>query len=430
LAIHSTEELDKLEPGAPVSILVIDELTTSFEDLAFARYSLKKYLNTQGDTLQQPMMLISANYKNIKVIRDYTTSKREILDALDHHIADYGSIFTRAQNSSFANETTAMAFIVLTGVAKATAGHPGHKNMIWIGRGFPSIDRTQLTPTDEEKLDAELASCAGLLRNSRVTLYTIDPAGLVGQALDNSDDDFQMDPFGGQIDFDTMAILTGGKALHGRNDVDTSIDETVRDGESFYTLTYRPPTVSADEKPYRNTRVVMKDPSLRATTRGGYFTVPAPVAPIRADNGKYSSDFLVDLGTADSSLLVYDGLPMEIIRDANVPDLFTVRVEAAGMPVQTDADGKSMVKLTLVAQTFDRNGKGLQRIARLVTATVPTETGAWKIELPVKLSTLSPAARVRFIVRDNATGKLAADNYFLVDDKTNKQSVVGTQKRK
>jgi len=71
--VNSTAELDRVEPDAPVSIVVIDELTTKFEDLAFARYSLKKYLKAQGDTLEQPTMLIAANFKNIAVLRDYTT---------------------------------------------------------------------------------------------------------------------------------------------------------------------------------------------------------------------------------------------------------------------------------------------------------------------------------------------------------------------
>ncbi len=417
VAIHSTAELDKLEPRAPVSILVIDELTTRFEDLAFARYSLKKYLNNQGDTLQQPTMLISAGYKNIKVIRDYTTSKKEILDALDHHITDYGSLLTKGQNASFANETISAAFIVLAGVANATAGHPGHKNLIWIGRGFPAIDRTELTSEDSEKLDATLAAYTSLLRDSRVTLYTIDPAGLSGSAPAEDENGVVNDPFGGQIDFDTMATSTGGRALHGRNDVDAQIEETVRDGENFYSLTYRPSTVSEEAKPFRSIRVAMKEPGLRATTREGYFTVASPVAPVRNDDGKYSSQFLIDLGTADSNLLVYDGLPLQVTRDTNEPDLFKLRVRTAGLPVVMDASGRATVQLTLLAQTFDRKGKRLQRIARLVTAAVGI-TDAQMIELPVKLSTQSTAARMRFIVRDNANGKLGADNYFLVDKKT------------
>jgi VWFA-related protein len=68
--VNSTDQLDQTEPDAPVSIIVIDELTTKFADLAFARYSLKKYLKAQGDTLEQPTMLVAVNYRNIQVLRD------------------------------------------------------------------------------------------------------------------------------------------------------------------------------------------------------------------------------------------------------------------------------------------------------------------------------------------------------------------------
>jgi len=136
VAITSTAELDRQEPNAPVSIIVLDEVTTKFEDEAFARYSLKKYLNGQSDTLQQPTMLIAVNFRNIMVLRDYTTSRKEILDALDKHFAGYN---WKAINGAWTAEQLNAAFASLIGVARATAGHPGHKNMIWVGRGFPSF---------------------------------------------------------------------------------------------------------------------------------------------------------------------------------------------------------------------------------------------------------------------------------------------------
>ena len=42
LTIDSTADLDRLAPRAPVNIVLLDEFTTHFEDMAFARYSIKK----------------------------------------------------------------------------------------------------------------------------------------------------------------------------------------------------------------------------------------------------------------------------------------------------------------------------------------------------------------------------------------------------
>ena len=55
LAISSTQELDRLAPRAPVNIILLDEFNTRFEDMAFARYSLRKFLESSpADSPRQP----------------------------------------------------------------------------------------------------------------------------------------------------------------------------------------------------------------------------------------------------------------------------------------------------------------------------------------------------------------------------------------
>ena len=136
IEIHSTAELDRLKPDAPVSIVVLDELTTKFEDQYFARYSLEKYLGKQGEILDQPLMLMARSLDHTQVLHDYTTSKREILDTLNRHFV--GNDW-RAADPNWTNEHILAAFASLIEIAKATQGHSGHKNLIWIGRGFPTI---------------------------------------------------------------------------------------------------------------------------------------------------------------------------------------------------------------------------------------------------------------------------------------------------
>ncbi len=428
IQVHSTAELDRLEPDAPVSVIVIDELTTQFADLAFARYSLKKYLNAQGDTLQQPTMLVAANYDNVAMLHDYTTSRQEILDALDHHLGSAGSV-TRAQQSSWMNEQINGAFASVVGVAEAAAGHPGHKNLIWVGRGFPSIDPSTLDGEQRAALDKAIASCTNLLRDARVTLYSIDPAGLSASPPTQDEDGYETDPFGGQIDFDKMVTATGGLALHGRNDVDRLIDEAVRDGESFYTLSYTPSASSQDPQKFRNIRVVMKDRSLQTSTRQGYFAHGGAVEPALGAKGVYSHRLVFDLNTAGSNLMVYDGIPMTVVRDAKAPDHFLLRVPASSLMRQEDAGPEGNVELTVAAESFDRKGKLLNKHVQLVKLLVPApeygsvgpNTAASKtadVEVAATIPTQSPAARVRLIVRDNASGKIGADNFFLVDRKS------------
>jgi VWFA-related protein len=429
VAIHSTAELDKLEPEAPVSIIVLDEVTTLFQDEAFARYSLKKYLKTQGDMLSQPTMLVAVNLQKIMVLQDYTTSKPAILDALDHHFAGYN---WQAVNGSWKSEQFSAAFASLMAVAKATAGHAGHKNMVWVGRGFPGL-RWDTLPADEaDQLQALIENCAEVLRNARVTLYAIDPAGLAVEEPATDEDGFSEDsPFGGQVDFDEMAIETGGQAMHGRNDVDNLIGTGIRDGESFYTIAYRPAAVTDTAKPFRNITVKMRNPSLKAVTRAGYFTAVTVPPPAIDANGKPDKDVAFDVGVAAQSLLVYDGLPLTIARDTADPDRFHLGLKAASMPWTAEANGTRGTDLVLAVESFDRKGKMLAHSARTVHVTMKAAAAngpdAVQVGLAVNLPTAPPAARVRFVVRSTENGKVGADNVFLIDRKLISDSVTGLE---
>lgn len=422
IAITSTAELDHQEPKAPVSIIVLDEVTTKFEDEAFARYSLKKYLNGQSDTLQQPTMLVAVNFRNMMVLRDYTTSRKEILDALDKHFAGYN---WKAVNGAWTSEQINAAFASLIEVARATAGHPGHKNMIWVGRGFPSFRWDKLPLNTQEALKNAIANCANILRDARVTLYDIDPVGLTAAPPPVDQDGFYVDePFGGQVDFDTMAQATGGQSFHGRNDVDRLIDTEVNDGETFYTLTYKPTNVSQDPKDFRHIQVLLTDRSLRATTREGYFAASAPIQPALDAKGKPSTQLHFDIDIAAEGLMVFDGVSLTIVRDPNAPDSFRLRIPASNLAWSPIATGdKEQSELTVFSASFDRKGKPLSRRAQLMTVQLPTlPAGVTRddrmVNVPLTIPTASPAARLRFVVRSNANGKIGAENVFLVDRKT------------
>jgi VWFA-related protein len=418
VAIHSTAELDRLEPNAPVSILVIDEVTTTFEDLAFARKSLKKYLKGQGDTLDQPTMLVAANFRNVAVLRDYTTSKQAILDALDHHRTNYSDLDQRGSTTLIGDQLNA-SFRSLIGVAQATAGHAGHKNMIWIGRGFPTVNMSGLPQSESDSYKTELASCTRLLRDSRVTLYMLDPVGVSAyEAASFGANAATTDPFASQLDFDAIAVSTGGSSIHGRNDLNTMIEESAWGGESFYTLSYRPSSSGDNPMEFRNIKIGMRNKELRARTREGYYAGVAPVTSVLQADGKYSKRVVFDFNVASESLLNYDGVAMTVTRDPTIADTFYLQVRAADLPLQGDGSEKKSAELMIVVATFDRHGTMVEHNARLVTAEMDLGTARKGLEtgmirIPVSISTASPAVRVRFVVRADGNGKMGAGNFWL-----------------
>ena len=432
--IDSTAELDRREPDAPVTIIVLDELTSKFEDQYFARYSMTKYLSKQGDVLDQPMMLIARTIDRTMVLSDYTTSKRKILDALNRHFV--GNDW-RANNPNFNDVETSAAFASLLEVAKATQGHPGHKNLVWIGRGFPTLQWQNLQPNLTEELKTAVSKCVDLLREARVTLYVIDPVGV--QRLSGTSDENDVvtldDPFGQDVSFDSLARATGGESMHGRNDVDRLIGDAVDNGETFYTVAYRPfSPADSDPTKFRHIKVTVNDPSLIATSREGYYPrADQSAASAFADaKGKLTENTLFDLASASTGLMVFDGIPLTMSRKGPSMNEVDVSFPASTIGL-TLSDGKLRGDITLIALSFDSAGKVLTKDGRVVALHLAElQTGQPEdrsIHIATSLNTQLPIARVRIVIRSNSNGKVGADNLFLVDRATLKDRTTGVKSR-
>jgi VWFA-related protein len=406
LTIDSTSALDSLAPRAPVNIILLDEFNTRFEDMAFARYSLKKFLDRQPGKLSTPTMLIAVSLQNFTVLHDYTQSKDDLISSLDHHFAAYP---WQVHQYSWLAERYGTAFMTLRRVAQATVGHPGHKNMIWIGRGFPNLNLANFPVDTEQRVNSAVQDCVNTLRDARITLYTVDPAGLqVNQQAYGSDAAFT-DPFGGNYQFAKLATATGGRALYGRNDVDAQIGTAIRDGASFYTLTYRPTNDSRDLQKFRRIKVTVDRPGLTVTTREGYYLQygPGRVNPVNP-----SRRLVSDLISADSSTMVYDGVPISVRRSPEKPDTFNIHVDGKGLAwtYATDTEPRR-AEVILVASTFDKKNKELKRDAKMIRANAtgdvpPTGRLERSLDIHYLLAPDPKATRVRFVVRVAASGRI------------------------
>ncbi len=414
LTINSTAELDRQAPRAPVNIILLDEFNTRFEDMAFARYSLKKFLEKQPEKLDTPTMLVAVNLQHFSVLRDYTQDKQGLIEALDHHFAAYP---WQAQQGQWRAERFATAFGALMQVAQATVGHPGHKNMIWIGRGFPAIGFLNAQVDVEARVNNAVQECVNMLRDARVTLYSVDPAGLlVDPGVYGVEAAFD-DPFGGNYTFSKLARATGGKALYGRNDVDAEIATGIRDGSSFYTLTYRPGNTSTDPRKFRKIAVTLDRPGLTATTREGYYLA---YGPPRVDPDKPSRRLAFDLINAENSSIVYDGVPFTLVPTAGDPYSYMARIDARGLnwTYATDTEPRH-AELILMVTTFDKKGKELKRSAKNIKITAPKDVApTGRIErgadLPVKIDADAKAVRARVVVRVTATGRIGTQDVSLI----------------
>jgi hypothetical protein len=305
-------------------------------------------------------------------------------------------------------ERYATAFITLRRVAQAVTGHPGHKNMIWVGRGFPTT-RFDKWPIDtENRINSAVQECVNVLRDARVTLYTIDPAGVM-VSPDVYGGDPYADPFGGNYEFNRLAKATGGRTLYGRNDVDMEIGTAIQDGANFYTIAYRPANSSLDPQKFRKIKVTVDRPGLKVITREGYYLQygPGRVNPVNP-----SRRLMADLASADSSNMVYDGVAITPRQSATDPDAFTVHVDGRGLvwTYATDTEPRH-TEVIVDISTFDKKGKELKRQAKVVKMAAPSTdppTGRLlhDLNIPCKIDPNPKAVRVRFVVRVSATGRM------------------------
>ncbi|MDR3723046.1 MAG: VWA domain-containing protein [Terracidiphilus sp.] len=406
LSIESTADLDRLSPRAPVNIILLDEFNTRFEDMAFARYSLKKFLEKQPDKLATPTMLIAVDLQHFTVLRDYTQNKEELIKALDHHFVAYP---WQTHQYSWIGERYATAFITLRRVAQAVTGHPGHKNMVWIGRGFPAFNFTNASIDSSNRVENAVQDCVNVLRDARVTLYTIDPAGVQVNPGIYGGGPFAADPFGGNYEFSRLAKATGGRTLYGRNDVDMEIGTAIQDGSSFYTLAYRPANSSPDPRKFRHIKVTLSRPDLSVITRAGYYLERGPG---RVDATNPSRRLLSDLAAADSSTMVYDAVRISVEAMPNDPTQFAIHVDGHNLvwTPATDTEPRHS-EVVLVVSAYDKKDKELSRVAKMIRANAPTTvppSGRMLRDmiLQQKIDANPKAVRARFTVRVSATGRI------------------------
>lgn len=417
--ITSTADLEIRAPQSPVDIIVLDEMNTSFQDMAFARYALKKFLNTQPQQMQAPTMLIAVNYDKFIVLHDYTQNREDILRALDHHLTHYPWNLERGE-SKYMNFAKSLG--ALEQVAEGTRGHPGHKNIIWVGKGFPGIDLS--SPAVPSKLAAgvtyAMQQAVNMLRDSRVTLFTIDSTILTSTIATTTDADSVLgvgdsmdatapDPFVGDVNFTGLAKATGGKSFYSRNDVDHEIGESVRDGVNYYTISYHPTSASDADKPYRKIRVNLNLAGLHAFYRDGYYANASDhVSP-------KDPRIVYDLEAAEESTMVYTGLTVRAIERPGSGGIYVVGVPESQL-TWTQVGSAEAAKLRVVAAAINNKGEVLGRATELVTAHRSSSAAPGSQDLArvdIQMKPPPNTYRMRFVLRNEADGRLGTADIFI-----------------
>jgi VWFA-related protein len=419
--VNSTADLARIRQ-APVTLIVIDELNMSFADRGYARTRLIEWLTRQPAVLPQPTALLAINDKDLHLLRDFTQDRAALLDIMNKHSGDV--VWRMDSNSTSASMQQNMGAVLsaIDQLAQATRGIPGRKNMLWVGRGFPSVGVSDVGVSPTDAVNSQLRYLSDLLMQARVTLNVIGPtlsaseANLFNSTLnqggtqtlaDQPQTDTNMSAFNngdGALKFFALATASGGHSYSARNDIDAEIGRSVDEGFTYYTLSYRPTKASNDPKAYRKIHVEVTRPGLTVQTRDGYFAHPQqPILSVKQSTRQLA----FDLNSAATSTIAYTDLHLTAERTGRAD--FTLHATARDLTWNDLPDGRRHADVILLAACLSANGKLLFRnfatLGSNTEASLPS-IGISTAALPMHFVAPPGTARIRFVVRDAVNGRI------------------------
>jgi VWFA-related protein len=423
MVVQNSADLPKIG-NAPVNILVFDEVNTPFMQLAYSRQMMERYLKRMPEVLPVPTLFLAAGSKKIAVLHDYTQSRADLLESIRTHTADADfTMLTNTLNGGRSGSDDGMVKTLgaLTQIASSVRGVPGRKNVIWVGQGYRNAsDLNNLSNVDNDRVKAAIQTVTDRMLVAHVTLYMIDPEGVVARDPSNADalgNGLPGDPATGfgaynpNIGFENFVSMTGGRIFAGRNDVDAEIGQTAAEGTKYYTLAYVPTSPNDEKRPYRKIRVTLNDPSLRVITRDGYFGGEEKIDTVAPNNlKKQPKQLLFDLTAAARTTLAYNGLHIEPVQTKSG---YLLKVKASDLTWESQPDGSRVAEVTVVAVGYNNRDKELgQHSAELKQQLEASDVIGAQSQVGFVFPFAVPAgsSRIRIVMRDASTGALGSAN--------------------
>jgi VWFA-related protein len=404
---------------SPVTVLVLDQLNTHFTDSAYARRQLHDYIAAQPALLAQPTTLLTVYDNHFHPILGFTRDRDLLLKALAAApVKNAWTLEVNGNSESGPLDRLQQSLEALVQIAQEYARIRGRKNLVWVGGGFPTPDPTSIDGDDAKEVKDTLQHVTDLLLDTRVTLYAVDPtssaAGLT-EITTIEQTNFAMaagglssgdiGPFDASEDFDRLGPVTGGRVIRGRNDIAQQLASSIALGGSYYTIAYAPTGDSEAAAAFRPIRVECLRPGLTVTTREGYYPTVSQLHTSKADMAD-------DLRTAANSTTPLNGLRVHVEPQNGTQGSYRIRVNAGDLTWSSNADGSSTAHVEVLAASFSRKGKMLGHTLRSMTAVAKPTTNVHDphqtADFDLVLSSAKPADRMRFVVRDAATGRMGS----------------------
>lgn len=332
--------------------------------------------------------------------------------------------FVRASDEEIAGYTQAEAvadtLAAFYHIAAAFSGVPGRKALIWATGGFPASidDSTALMAGGPAGLYERTMQA---LNNASISVYPVDIKGLVvggpdaqlryarrditnPQGVLNASSSIQMAT---TTSLETVAKLTGGKAFYNRNDLALSYKEASRDSSAYYQIGYY--LDQKNTKPgWRKLKVKVTRDGFDVRARAGFFITRTTVDPTVSRQ--------MDIAVAIQSPLDYTSLPINVrwLEDKGQPGKkrkikFEIVLPASAATIE---GSDSHLSLDFAASARTIEGKSAKDYSKTIDQRLTPEGVAQikgsGITYGDAIEVAPGEYTVRFVVRDNITGRMGS----------------------
>lgn len=475
-APDSFNNLPHYKPMGALNIVLLDGLNSTMSNQAYMRDSMLKVLTKLPP--DQPVSVYVLGNK-LQMVQDFTSDPALLKAAVAGAKVQGSRVLENpagtsapsdvppgnaaaallaatprlaAQIQGFKNERIAAqtdfrvryTLEALNSLARALAGYPGRKNLIWISETFPfnlfqEAAGAQHSPGPRQ-YSADIALTGTLLSDAQVAVYPIDPRGVVNNSTYSVGSDpnpmsgtKQVDsslrgPLGAQMAADSVELTaarttmndladkTGGMAFYNRSDLDTAVRESMSDGSSYYTLGYYPANKDWNGA-FRKIHVKVNRSGVKVRYRLGYLAIDRE-AFTKLNPGKQDEEL-------DQALSldwpVSTGLPFQaqvVAPSAQTQNQIVIRykIDPRALNFQSGDDGLQRVSVLCAARVFPVKG-----LDKAIKTDGNKMAGALKPEAYTKVIgsffpcqeqfELPPGDYVlRLGVRDNTTGAIGTAN--------------------
>ena len=445
---NMTSEVSKANS---VVVMLLDKVNTPFLSQADARRQLIKYLADHLNS-SQPMALMAITGKGLKVLSPFGTDPKVLMAALKKVSGEVAPREQFSQDSQMAVadgeqpislvpigmseppdqviasfafaedsvqaavtqqrtiETTLRAFLQM---AWSLSGIPGRKSVIWVTGSFPFYLDSYTSVPGDPTLRALYERVLKAFADAQVSVYPVDARGLLSDSTyaGTSGVSFFGPVDTGQYDQSSLdslkvfAKMTGGVAYYQTNDLAGAVDRAVQDSSSYYLLTYY--LDRRNNKPgWRQLQVQVSRKDAKVRARAGFLVTSLAVNPELSH--KADVDFALASPYESTGVRITEHWIGVAPSGEKKKVGFVVNVPAQDLIDESD---KNRFDVEFIAQAQSKGAQAGWVGQTLKGTAAPENLPKLKADGVVYRNSLDLAPgdyQVRFIVRDNLTGRIGS----------------------